>query len=242
MFSKWRKYSYAAQKDQRHQIWWILLWFLAFFVFYTVLTTFFFSTRVLDNETMQPGLRSGDRFIFSSNKIYTFLAAKDLIGDAPPFRRGNIVLVDMSLRENPGNVRSTLDILLRFFTLQRVSLFDRREHYYVKRVIGLPGDEISMTNYVLRLKPAGGNYALTEFELSDRPYVPTIPQIPALWDESIPFSGTMEKRILGENECFVLSDDRSTTNDSRTWGPVPVDIVVGKALFRYWPLNKLGRP
>jgi signal peptidase I len=242
MFSKWRKYSYAAQKDQRHQIWWILLWFLAFFVFYTVLTTFFFSTRVLENETMQPGLRSGDRFIFSSNKIYTFLAAKDLIGDAPPFRRGNIVLVDMSLRENPGNVRSTLDILLRFFTLQRVSLFDRREHYYVKRVIGLPGDEISMTNYVLRLKPAGGNYALTEFELSDRPYVPTIPQIPALWDESIPFSGTMEKRILGENECFVLSDDRSTTNDSRTWEPVPVDIVVGKALFRYWPLNKLGRP
>jgi signal peptidase I len=242
VFSKWRKYSFAAQKDQRREVWWILLWLMAFFVFYTLLTTFFFSTRVLENETMQPGLRSGDRFIFSSNKIHTFLAAQDLLGDVPPFRRGNVVLVDMSLREKAGIVKSTLDILLRFFTLQRVSLFDDREHYYIKRVIGLPGDEISMTNYVFRLKPAGEDYALTEFELADRPYIPNIPQVPALWNESIPFSGNMEKRILGENECFVLSDDRSNTNDSRTWGPLPVDIVVGKVLFRYWPLNKLGRP
>jgi signal peptidase I len=95
---------------------------------------------------------------------------------------------------------------------------------------------------VLRLKPTGEDYALTEFELSDRPYIPTIPQVPALWDESIPFSGNMAARILGENECFVLSDDRSNTNDSRTWGPLPLDLVVGKILFRYWPLTKLGRP
>ncbi|GHV79006.1 signal peptidase I [Spirochaetia bacterium] len=242
MFSKWRKYSYVAQKEQHHQIWWVLLWLLAFFVLYTLLSTFFFSTRVLQSETMQPGLRSGDRLILSSNKIYTFLAAQDLLGDAPPFRRGNVVLVDMSLREKTGILPGALDILLRFFTLQRVSLFDNREHYYIKRVIGLPGDEISMTNYVIRIKPADAAYALTEFELSDRPYVPTIPQVPALWNESIPFSGNMEPRILGENECFVLSDDRSNTNDSRTWGPIPVDIVVGKVLFRYWPLTKLGIP
>jgi signal peptidase I len=242
MFNKWRKYSYTAQKDQWHQIWWVLIWLLAFFVLYTLLTTFLFSVRVLENGTMQPGLHVGDRLIFSSNKVYSFLAGRDLSGPEPPFRRGNVVLVDMSLRENQGIARNLLDILFRFFTLQRVSLFDRREHVYIKRIIGLPGDEISMTNFVLRLKPAGGNYALTEFELSDRPYVPTIPQVPALWDESIPFSGNMETRILGENECFVLSDDRSNTNDSRTWGPIPVDIVVGKLLFRYWPLTKLGRP
>jgi signal peptidase I len=242
MFNKWRKYSYTAQKDQWHQIWWVLVWLLVFFVVYTALTTFLFSVRVLENETMQPGLRAGDRLIFSSNKIYSFLAGRDLFGPEPPFRRGNVVLVDLSLREKSGIARNTLDILLRFFTLQRKGLFDRQERSYVKRIIGLPGDEISMTNFVLRLKPAGGNYALTEFELSDRPYVPTIPQIPALWDESIPFSGNMETRVLGENECFVLSDDRSNTNDSRTWGPVPVDAVAGTLLFRYWPLTKLGRP
>jgi signal peptidase I len=242
MFNKWRKYSYAAQKNQRHQVRWVLVWLLAFFVLYNVLTTFFFSMRGLENETMQPGLRAGDRLIFSSYKIFSFLAEKDLLDGDPPFRRGNVVLVDMSLEENPGLVRKTLDTLLRFVTLQRVSLSGRWEHYYIKRVIGLPGDEISMTNFVLRVKPRGGDYGLTEFELSDRPYIPTIPQVPALWDDSIPFSGNMDTRILGEDECFVLSDDRSNTNDSRTWGPIPTDLIVGKVLFRYWPLTKLGRP
>jgi signal peptidase I len=123
-----------------------------------------------------------------------------------------------------------------------VSLFDQRRHFYIKRIIGLPGDEISMTNFVLRIKPAGQSYFLTEFELTDRPYTPAIPQVPALWDESLPFSGNMDPRVLEKNECFVLSDDRSNTNDSRSWGPVPVHFVAGRLLFRYWPLTRLGRP
>jgi signal peptidase I len=48
--------------------------------------------------------------------------------------------------------------------------------------------------------------------------------------------------VLGEGEYFVLSDDRSNTNDSRTWGAVPIDFIAGKALFRYWPVTRLGRP
>jgi signal peptidase I len=242
MFNKWRKYSYAAQKDQRHRIGWGLAWFLAFFSVYIGLATFVFSTWVLENDTVQPGLRAGDRFIVSSNKIHAFLAGKGLLDGGMPFRRGDMALVDMSLREDPGMARKALDVLTRFFTLQRTSLFDKREHCYIKRIIGLPGDEISMTNFVLRIKPSGETYSLTEFEMAGRPYVPSIPQVPALWDESIPFSGNMDPRVLGENECFVLSDDRSNTNDSRTWGPIPVNLVAGQLLFRYWPLTRLGRP
>jgi signal peptidase I len=99
-----------------------------------------------------------------------------------------------------------------------------------------------MTNFVIRVKPAGSSYGLTEFELADRPYDVTIPQIPALWDESLPFSGYMDRIVLGEDECFVLSDDRSNTNDSRTWGAIPLDFIAGKVLFRYWPVTRLGRP
>jgi signal peptidase I len=215
---------------------------MVFFVLYTLLTTFVFSVRVLENDTMQPGLRAGDRLIVSSNKIHHFLAGKNLLDGELPFRRGDVALVDMSLREDPGIARGALDVLLRFFTLQRAGLFNRPAQCYIKRIIGLPGDEISMTNFVLRIKPEGENYFLTEFELADRPYVPTIPQVPALWDESIPFSGSMDPRVLGKNECFVLSDDRSNTNDSRTWGPIPAHFVTGQILFRFWPLTALGRP
>jgi signal peptidase I len=242
MFKKWLKYSYAAQKNQRHRIRWVLIWIAAFFVLYTLVTVFFFSMRVLENETMQPGLHAGDRLVFSSYKIHGLLSDKAPLSRELPFRRGNVVLVDMALRAERSGFRSVLDTLVRFFTLQRISFFDQEGHFYIKRVIGLPGDEISMTNFVLRIKPAGEVYGLTEFELSDRPYDVTIPQVPALWDESIPFSGNLETLVLGEDDCFVLSDDRSNTNDSRTWGPVPVDLIAGKALFRYWPLTRLGRP
>jgi signal peptidase I len=241
MFNKWRRYSYAAQKEERYRIRWVFIGFAAFFALYILLNTFVFSIWVLENETMQPGLREGDRFIFSSHLIYRLLpdAARSRVSY---LRRGNIVLVDNLLRENRSFLQDALDGILRFFTAQRVAMVNRQDRFFIKRVVGLPGDEIAMTNFVLRIRVAGSSYNLTEFELSDRPYDVTIPQVPALWDESLPFSGTMERIVLGENECFVISDDRSNTHDSRTWGPVPMDRIIGKAVFRYWPLSRIGRP
>jgi signal peptidase I len=239
MFNKWLKYSYAAQKDQRHRIRWVLLWVSAIFLLYALLTTLIFSVRHLKNDTMQPGLHSGDRIIFTSHAIFRLLP--DAAG-ANRLKRGNVVLVDTAQGKKPDFFSFVLDTVIRFFTAQQLGLGNRESYFYVKRVIGLPGDEITMTNFVVRVKPAESNFSFTEFELWDRPYNVTIPQVPALWDESLPFSGNMEKIVLGEDECFVLSDDRSNTNDSRTWGPVPMDYITGKAVFRYWPVTRIGLP
>ena len=198
--------------------------------------------RVLENETMAPNLRTGERFIFSSYSIYSVIPGLDLENGPLPFSRGSVVLVDMFRGEKPGFFYSTLDGALRFFTAQRLSLIEQNEHLFMKRIIGLPGDEITMTNFVIRVKAKGSAYSLTEFEVTDNDYTLDLPQLPALWDSSLPFSGNMDRIILGDNECFVLSDDRSNTNDSRTWGPVPVKNISGKALFRYWPFNRVGRP
>ncbi|MDR1617574.1 MAG: signal peptidase I [Treponema sp.] len=241
MFGKWRRYSYAAQKNQRSKFRRVLVVFLALYVLYNSLSSFLFSMRVLHNDTMRPGLHPGDRLVFSSYTIRRLLSDLRLPGTFIPFKRGTIVLVDMSLRERQSIFARVLDGVVRFFTAQRVSLLGEEEQY-LKRVIGLPGDELVMINYVLQVKPGDGSYWLTEFELSDKPYDVTIPQVPALWDESIPFSGGMDRIVLGENECFVLSDDRSSTNDSRTWGPVELELVTGRALFRYWPVTRLGSP
>ncbi|MDR0643010.1 MAG: signal peptidase I [Treponema sp.] len=241
-FNKSIKYSYAEQKTQRYRLRFLLLWVLAFLLLYNALSSFFFSVRVLENDSMRPGLRPGDRFVLSSFTFYTLLSRFHIPAPSPSLKRGNIVLVDMSLEEKRGIGAGILDGVLRFFTAQRVSITGREKQFFLKRVIGLPGDEISMTNFVLRVRAQGETYTLTEYEVSDRDYVLDIPQVPALWDESIPFSGNMDRIILGEDECFVLSDDRSNTNDSRTWGPLSTRLVTGKVLFRYWPLNKLGRP
>jgi signal peptidase I len=231
--------SYQTIKTRRHLVRRIVLAVLAFFVVYFLLTTFVFSTQVLSNASMAPGLRSGDRFIVSSHRIpFLFSGAKQKVF----VRRGDIVLIDFSYAQNRNALFYLADNVVRFWTAQRLGLDKAGRRPYIKRVIALPGDTVSMTNYVIRVKPRDNAYSFTEFETSARPYNVTIPQVPALWDESLPFSGNMDPITLGPDQCFVLSDDRNNTNDSRSWGPIPLEVLAGRVVFRYWPLNRLGRP
>ena len=242
MFDKWRQYSYAAQKHQRHRLLKFFFGFLILYIIYNCFTAFFVSVWVLDNNTMHPGLNSGDRLIFSSFALPAWFSRGKQQDNSLPFKRGSIVLVDLGHEKNRKIPLRIIDGAVRFFTAQKISIFSREGQCYVKRVIGLPGDEISMIDFVFRVKPADSLYSLTEFELSQKPYHPAIPQIPALWDESIPFSGSMNKIVLGPDECFVVSDDRGGTNDSRTWGPIPPSSITARAVLRFWPLNKIFLP
>jgi signal peptidase I len=240
MFDKALKYSYAAQKRERHKLLRIILTLLAIYLLYNAVSAFLVSVWVMHNDTMQPGLQSGDRFIAISSVIPSMITEIKQ-SENTPFKRGNIVLLDTRRRENRDWFLNAVDSFVRFFTAQRISVYGAEEHIFVKRLIGLPGDEISMINFVLRVRQEGSSYTLTEFELSDRPYYPNIPQVPALWDESLPLSGNMDKRILGPGEYFIVSDDRGNTGDSRTWGPVSIKEITGRPIFRFWPLPRIGR-
>jgi signal peptidase I len=190
---------------------------------------------------MQPSLNYGDRFIFSSFGIKRTLPDLPFL-DSLPADRGNVVLINRNAYRNSNITKIVLDKLIRFFSANKIGFPGMADQIFIKRVIALPGDTISMNNYVLKIQPAGDRYTFTEFELSDKHYEVNIPNVPALWDESIPFSGSMEKTVLGNDEFFVLSDDRGNTNDSRTWGPVPAAFISGKAIFRYWPIDKMCIP
>jgi signal peptidase I len=238
MLERKKQYSFKEQKYQRYKLLKFFLGFLVLYVLYNVLVTFFISVWVMENDTMQPSLASGDRLIFSSFTLPSWLRQKGPDEQSFPFKRGSIVLVDMGNVKGQNVPMKIVDGVVRFFTAQQVSIFSRGQ-YHIKRVIALPGDEIYMNNFVFRVKPSGSPYSLTEFELSDKPYHPAIPQVPALWDESIPFSGNMDTIILGPDECFVISDDRSNTNDSRTWGAVSPSLITARAIFRFWPLVKI---
>jgi len=228
-------YSYRTQKGQRNKVLSIAAVFIALYIVYNCLTAFFFSVWVVDNDTMQPGFNSGDRIIFTSFKPPWSSNADNAIS----FERGDVVLIDMRHERDQKWPLKIIDGAVRFFTAQRLSIFSSRGQHYIKRVIALPGDEISMTDYVFRVKAAGNMFSLTEYELSSKPYHPGIPRTSPLWDESLPFSGAMDAIVLGPHECFVVSDDRSNTNDSRTWGPVSPAQITAKAVLRFWPLNRL---
>lgn len=88
---------------------------------------------------------------------------------------------------------------------------------FVKRVIGVPGDVVEIKQ---------GRVFLNGEEI-DEPYV------------THPDRGSMAPRSIPENSFFVLGDNRRASNDSRDWGTVPAENIIGKAWVSYWPLDRL---
>jgi signal peptidase I len=92
---------------------------------------------------------------------------------------------------------------------------------YIKRVIGVPGD---------RIRIEAGQVYVNDQPLAED-YVPEEYRDRVSW----------EPHRVPEGEYFVLGDHRSSSSDSRTWGFVKRDAIYGKAVFVYWPLDKMGR-
>jgi len=241
MFDKALKFSYAEQRRERYKLLRLIMGFLFLFLLYNVISVFFVSVWVMNNDTMEPGMRAGDRYIVYSSFLPSIISRIDKTGGTLPFKRGNTVLIDTRRGGNRNWPLITADSFVRFFTAQQKEIISSNEHLYIKRIIAIPGDEISMDDFVFRVKPAGNMYVFTEFELSDRPYYPNIPQVPVIWDETLPFSGHMDSITLGPGEYFVVSDDRSNSGDSRTWGTVNAKKLLGKPVFRFWPIPRIGR-
>lgn len=88
---------------------------------------------------------------------------------------------------------------------------------FIKRVIGLPGDQVSIHK---------GTISINGQRLEE-PYLSVNTSYDGDW-------------TVAEEQLFVLGDNRNNSLDSHNWGTVPMDYVIGKALFIYWPLNTLG--
>ena len=91
---------------------------------------------------------------------------------------------------------------------------------YIKRVIGVPGDRVEVVHgtVVVNGRALEEDYVPSEFR-----------------DDN-----SMNAKTVPSDEYFVLGDHRSSSNDSRAWGMVPRRYIYGKAVFIYWPFDKMG--
>ncbi len=102
------------------------------------------------------------------------------------------------------------------------------DHDLIKRVIGLPGETITIANdhvYIdghQLIEPYLSAIDVTQ--VHPGPYACT-PKVPC---------------VVPHHDIWVMGDNRTLSEDSRWFGPIPESSVVGRAFFRIWPLNRLG--
>lgn len=87
----------------------------------------------------------------------------------------------------------------------------------IKRIIGMPNDTVEIKN---------GKIYVNDEEIEE--------------EYAYGQTSDYDKITLGDDEYFILGDNRPISKDSRYFGPVKKDEIIGKVIFRLWPINKFG--
>lgn len=175
----------------------------------------------IENAGCEPAWKEFFRFIVIALAIVIpfrlFIAQPFIVSGAsmsPTFETGQYLIVDeLTYRFEQPN-RGDVIILKK----------PREEkEYLIKRIVGLPGETITVKNGAVSVKNGEFPDGLPVSE----PYV-------------INKSADSLERALGPDEYFAMGDNRPVSLDSRFIGPIPKDHIVGRALVRLFPLSQIG--
>ncbi len=237
--------SYRERNTFRSSVWRLIRFILLLLVFYLLVTHFFVTARTVDTVSMSPTLQPGDRIVTTPLTYGPTIPFSDnhLPGLAAP-ARGDLVLLTPPYHRRPSVFLQFADPVVRFFTLQKVSLLHNDASWdhplMIRRIIGIPGDTIRMKDFTFLVRPRGETSFVPEFQFANGIYRIDRNGLPAGWKDDLPFSGSLPEITLGNGRYFVAGDDRLGATDSRYFGTVGRASIREKVLLRYFPFKRFG--
>jgi len=167
--------------------------------------------RWIPSGSMKPGLVEGDRI---------FVERFERFYKTP--QRGDIMVFYPPFEELKNTPWKIFSRLTGFFC---------RDIAYIKRVVGLPGEK-----FEVKPDSAGKYMVYINDEPLDEPYVKSAYDYSPCTEAM--FCGPME---IPEKYYLMLGDNRGNSQDGRYWGLLPQDRFVGKAVFLFWPFNRVKK-
>ncbi|MEO0686116.1 MAG: signal peptidase I [Cyanobacteria bacterium J06649_11] len=103
---------------------------------------------------------------------------------------------------------------------------------FIKRIVALPEDKVELR---------GGKVYINDKQLQEENYLGGLQRTSVEVCTSAPTQPFLSKaQTIPPDSYLVLGDNRGSSYDSRCWGVVPRENIIGKAVLRFWPLNKVG--
>ena len=172
----------------------------------------------------------------------SIVASKFIYGAKIPFtkkrlppirnpRRGDIVIFLAPYYDPPNIIIQIFTPVVYTLTLGFLNI-DPQPKFYVKRCIGLSGDEVEVLNKEV--------YVNGELVKGWWPEYHADPEIIPPGDSLMNNRDFYGPVIIPEKSYFFMGDNRDRSNDSRFWGFVSRNEIFGKSLFRYWPPSRIG--
>lgn len=183
---------------------------VVFVVVMVIIIRFFIGEiRWIPSASMHPTLIEGDRIFVE--RFSRFYRAPE---------RGDIIVFYPPSEDIKTDIFSIFSRLTGFFC---------KDIAYIKRVIGVPGDKLEIKEHV------NGDY---EVYINDKPL--NEPYIMGA-DDYIPCSDGMfcGPMTVPEGQYFMMGDNRGNSQDSRFWGFLPKERVIGRAVFLFWPVTRI---
>ncbi len=233
--------SFKPENIFRKRIRKVLKILIIFFIVYQIFTTFIVASFTVGTSAMEPGILKGQHLL--SAPIVTGASINFLKIKIPGFKepeRGELVLIRPGNASNVSWYDFVLDPVVRFFTLQKKTILPDKDSSWnnqlaVKRIIGVPGDSIKMVNYRFLIKEKKSNSFNSEKDLIHNKYSLIIPENISGMETSFPFSGNMQVINLDKDQYFLANDNRGAYYDSRLYGAVSGNNILGSVFLTYLP-------